>query len=297
MSLEGQIDLQSAALVSWFIRVMDKYAGKVLHLTLFRVGQGLVETDIMVLADASLLKQRGDMAYLAEAQVRADWLFELYSLARGHEARQRQLGGTFSYLMEHVSPDGEQARVVCNVIRDGKTNRDAHAEFLGVLRHRDPFHCAQFGLALSFFIRWEELGFPEPDFSWAATMDWVEQASGFDEQRREEYLNQLVQRSIESGVDHWGETDDSGGVGASEEDDVQEQRRRKKRNKRCTEGRGKKEVQEDVCELPSFRKWENWGVSVHPKKKGDSHELSYARVKYRLKRHPMLVCRPKPQNH
>ena len=56
MSLEGQIDLQSAALVSWFIRVMDKYAGKVLHLTLFRVGQGIVETDIMVLLDASLLK-------------------------------------------------------------------------------------------------------------------------------------------------------------------------------------------------------------------------------------------------
>ena len=117
----------------------------------------------------------------------------------------------------------------------------------------------------------------------------MEQACGFDEQRREEYLTQLVQRSIESGVDHWGETNESGGVGASGEDEVQEQGRRKKRNKSYREGRGEKEATEDVCELPSLRKWENWGVKVHPKKKGDSHELIYARIKYMLKRH-MEAC-------
>ena len=108
----------------------------------------------------------------------------------------------------------------------------------------------------------------------------MEQAKEFDEAQRYDYLNRLVQRAIEEGVDVWEVENQEIGV----EDDAKEGQRKKCR----TLGVGKR-VDADPIALPNFREWENWGVSVHPKRKSDSHELSYARVKYRLKRH-MEAC-------
>ncbi|GAQ88971.1 hypothetical protein KFL_004740120, partial [Klebsormidium nitens] len=72
-------------------------------------------------------------------QLRADFLWLNTALGRGQDAYNRQLPDQFVYNMPYVGPD--QADVFATVTRNGKTNKNARAEFIGALRNRNVMIC------------------------------------------------------------------------------------------------------------------------------------------------------------
>lgn len=85
----------------------------------------------------------------------ADWRMLLTTLARGEDAVSRTLADLFSYQADYIQGHAEAAIVFASVTRNGKTNTDGHAEFLGNMRHRDPALCPVGALGQAFFMRWE----------------------------------------------------------------------------------------------------------------------------------------------
>ena len=279
----GHVATASLGLIPWDWRVMHKWSGQVRKVQVRR-GPELFEVEITCLGDNSLHKVRGDFNFLAEAQCRSDYLFSQYTLARNHEQRDRNLGSMFVYQMDHVTPD--PAWVVTSVIRNGKMNKEGRAEFLGVLRHKEPFLCAQFALALTFFIRWEIMGLQRPTFAWAQGQEWEEVAKNFEEARAQAFKDGVpgVESTLQSVV-RGRESPPRSARGGANEEGITSGEGTGIRNSQQALGAGDGGERDQLPQLPTYRQWETLPVTACPTKTKDSVKVSYSAVNKRLSRH------------
>ena len=70
----------------------------------------------------------------------------LFTLARGHEVRERELADLFHYTLPGVGPD--TATVVCTLSTNGKENENGNPEWIGSLRAMNVLLCPQGALAM-----------------------------------------------------------------------------------------------------------------------------------------------------